>query len=222
MGEQERLSLFPLFPVEAADDPQLMRIARAVGDSQLAERVLELAEQRCQLNPHVRSSRAAAAHVQGLWSRSTHDLETAVALFDDGLRPLALASSLEDLGRAKVGEGRIAEGIRALDRALAITGGAGAISDVARLRGRLRKLGLRRRTVSPERPRKGWESLTDAELGIARLAADGKTNREIAERLFISPHTVNAHLRHVFEKLNVRSRVDLARIVERQATADQG
>jgi DNA-binding CsgD family transcriptional regulator len=47
-----------------------------------------------------------------------------------------------------------------------------------------------------------------------RLAAAGCTNRGIADRLFVSPHTVNSHLRHVFDKLDIRSRVDLTRVVE--------
>jgi len=53
--------------------------------------------------------------------------------------------------------------------------------------------------------------LTNAELKVAHLTAEGNTNQEVANRLFISPHTVNTRLRHVFEKLVVRSSVDLAR-----------
>ena len=44
------------------------------------------------------------------------------------------------------------------------------------------------------------------------LIANGLTNREAAERLFISPHTVSTHLRHVFAKLGINSRVELARL----------
>ena len=53
--------------------------------------------------------------------------------------------------------------------------------------------------------------MTTSELTVARLVAEGLTNREVAERLFVSPHTVNSHLRHVFTKLRINSRVELAR-----------
>ena len=55
-----------------------------------------------------------------------------------------------------------------------------------------------------------WRSLTDAELRVAELIAGGLTNRNIAEYLNLSPHTVDAHLKHTFTKLNIHSRVDLA------------
>jgi DNA-binding CsgD family transcriptional regulator len=58
--------------------------------------------------------------------------------------------------------------------------------------------------------------LTSAEAQIARLVSDGSTNRDIADRLFLSPHTVNSHLRHIFAKLAINSRAELARIVAEQ------
>lgn len=56
-----------------------------------------------------------------------------------------------------------------------------------------------------------WMTLTDAELKVARLVAQGLTNRETAERLVVSRHTVDSHLKHVFTKLDLRSRVQLTR-----------
>ncbi|GAA2231040.1 helix-turn-helix transcriptional regulator [Streptomyces nogalater] len=58
----------------------------------------------------------------------------------------------------------------------------------------------------------GWASLTPAELRVARLVAEGLTNRAVAQRLCISPHTVDSHLRHAFAKLGISSRVALARL----------
>jgi DNA-binding CsgD family transcriptional regulator len=60
----------------------------------------------------------------------------------------------------------------------------------------------------------GLARLTDAERGVAEVVAAGYTNREAAAKLFVSPHTVDYHLRHIFRKLDIESRVQLARIVE--------
>jgi DNA-binding CsgD family transcriptional regulator len=58
-----------------------------------------------------------------------------------------------------------------------------------------------------------WDTLTESELRVVRLVARGLTNRETASRLFLSPHTVDSHLRHSFTKLGVNSRVELTRQV---------
>jgi DNA-binding CsgD family transcriptional regulator len=59
----------------------------------------------------------------------------------------------------------------------------------------------------------GWDSLTDTELSVTGLVAEGLTNPQVAERLFVSRYTVDFHLRAIFRKLDVRSRVDLTRLV---------
>ncbi|HEX3814428.1 MAG TPA: LuxR C-terminal-related transcriptional regulator [Mycobacteriales bacterium] len=58
-----------------------------------------------------------------------------------------------------------------------------------------------------------WAILTDAQQSIAEHVANGLTNRETASQLFISTHTVDYHLRQIFRKLGLRSRVELARVV---------
>jgi DNA-binding CsgD family transcriptional regulator len=78
----------------------------------------------------------------------------------------------------------------------------------------------RKRGYSSHRPKLGWASLRSSELGIAELVAEGLTNREVAARIFLSPHTVDFHLRQIFRKLSISSRIDLTRlVVEHRATA---
>jgi DNA-binding CsgD family transcriptional regulator len=59
----------------------------------------------------------------------------------------------------------------------------------------------------------GWSSLTEPEVVIARLVAEGLTNREIARHRLISIHTVDAHIRHIYCKLGIASRTQLTRVV---------
>jgi len=61
-----------------------------------------------------------------------------------------------------------------------------------------------------KRPSSGWASLTPTELDVVRLVAEGIPNKDIAARLFVSPRTVQSHLRHVYNKLGLTSRVQLA------------
>ena len=69
------------------------------------------------------------------------------------------------------------------------------------------------------RPPGGWESLTPTEVRVAELVAEGLTNPQVAERMFVSPGTVKTHLSHIFGKLNVHSRAELtAEAVRRQTT----
>ncbi len=66
----------------------------------------------------------------------------------------------------------------------------------------------------------GWRSLTDTERRIAELVSQGLSNREVASQVFLSAHTVAFHLRHIFWKLDVGSRVQLARLVTENAMAE--
>jgi DNA-binding CsgD family transcriptional regulator/tetratricopeptide (TPR) repeat protein len=215
-GESARTSVLPLLPHDIANDAELIRIGLGVGDTELVASTITTAEERARLNPHVKSLAACAHQVRGLANRSTADLAAAVPLMRAAKRPLALASTLEDLGRFLVEDGATVDGIDALDEALGIAVRIGANLDAARIRSRLRRMGIRRRILPAKQQREGWEALTPAEHQVATRVVDGYTNREISEQLFISPHTVNTHLRHVFDKLEIRSRVDLVRVAERR------
>ena len=203
--------ILPRFPVDIADEVQLARIALATADDGLAELALANARQRAERNPRIPSISAVASQVRGLLARDATDLRDAVALFANGPRRLEHAAALEDLGAVLGPSDHIGQ-VDALSRALIGYTESGATSDARRVRSHLRALGVRRRIVTAEPKTDGWAAITPAEFAVARLVADGLTNRQIAERLFLSPHTVNAHLRHTFTKLAINSRVTLARL----------
>jgi DNA-binding CsgD family transcriptional regulator len=146
-------------------------------------------------------------------------LEQAVALHEDSW---ARASAAEDLGALLAAAGSRNEAVKVLGESLEGYERTGAERGAARIRRRLRRLGVRRgRWTSVKRPPTGWESLTDTDRSISKLVAEGMTNQQIADQLYISIHTVAYHLRQVFRKLGVRSRVELARIaLERTEDGD--
>jgi DNA-binding CsgD family transcriptional regulator len=209
--DQDARPILPRFPMDIGDEVDLARIALASGDDELAQVALANARRRAALNPDIASTVATASHVSGLLERSRGELEEATNLFRGGPRRLEYASALEDLGVSLVATDPDT-GIDTFGRALAVYVEIGAAWDARRVRSRLRGLGVRRRIVPAEPEPTGWTAITGSELAVARLVAEGLTNREVAERLFVSPHTVNSHLRHVFAKLGINSRVELARV----------
>jgi DNA-binding CsgD family transcriptional regulator len=69
------------------------------------------------------------------------------------------------------------------------------------------------RPSAGRQPAFGWDSLTDTERSVADLVARGLSNRQVATHLFLSRHTVGSHLRRIFRKLEITSRVELTRLV---------
>ena len=212
-GQKERLFILPLLPLHIGDEARLVALAVEVGDRELAEATCAEADRRAERNSTIGSIVAVAAHASGVLHRDRDSIAEAARLFERVGLPMAQAVALEHLGEHAT-EGRDNdEAIDALGRALVVYSEAGATWDAARIRARLRALGVRRRLVTSARPQTGWGALTDPEMTVARLVAQGLTNREVATRMFLSIHTVSGHLRHVFNKLGVTSRVALARVV---------
>ena len=84
----------------------------------------------------------------------------------------------------------------------------------------LRAAGVRRGQRGPRvKARHGWASLTPTEHTVARLAADGLSNPQIGDQLYISHRTVQTHLSHIFTKLGISSRVQLTVEVTRRVDA---
>ena len=212
---QDARPLLPRFPVDVTDEVHMARIALSAGDGDLASRTLATVRRRSELNPAVKTIAAVEAQVRGLIEDRLEDLARSVALFEQSPRRLALGSALEDYGRCLTRTDRVG-GVAVLGRALELYLALGAEWDARRVRGRLAELGVRRRIVATREGGSGLTSLTGAESQVARLVSDGITNREIADRLFLSPHTVNSHLRHIYDKLAINSRTELTRIVAEQ------
>jgi len=107
--------------------------------------------------------------------------------------------------------------VRVLERAVRQLDACGAVRYRQEAEQELRKLGrhVHRRTRPGTLDGAGVETLTQRETEVARLVVDRRTNPEIATELFLSVKTIETHLRSIFRKLDVSSRHDVARAVER-------
>jgi DNA-binding CsgD family transcriptional regulator len=174
----------------------------AAAASRLAER-----------NPQVTSLAAAAAHADGLARDDLPALRRAVHLFRSGPRPLERASALEDTARAEAKTGHRDRAVQLLEQAIEEAAGCGARRAVERMEKYLHGLGIPTEGGREPAGASPLALLTAAELGIARLTAQGLTNQQIATSIGRSPHTVDSHLRKIFQKLGVTTRVALTRLV---------
>ncbi|MCC9705413.1 AAA family ATPase [Streptomyces sp. MNU76] len=212
-GVYERLDERPLLLTQVAwAAPALVRFALDAGASEEARAAAVAARKLADDTPKTLSLAAAAHHAEGLLADDVAMLHAAVDAYRAGPRHLARAIALEDAAHAETRAGRRGRAVALLEEALGRFTDCGATRSMARVQRALRGLGVRRKKwQSAQRAQTGWDSLTGAELRVVRLVAEGLTNRAAAERLFLSPHTVDTHLRHAFAKLGVSSRVELAR-----------
>jgi DNA-binding NarL/FixJ family response regulator len=163
-----------------------------------------------------RAAAAVALH-DGDPGRAAALALTSADAADDVHAPIEAALSRTLVGRALARAGQADRAVAELQRAATELHACGAVRYRDQAERELGKLGHRthRRTQPGKLDASGLESLTERELEIARLVVDRKTNPQIAADLFLSKKTVETHLRHIFEKMDVPSRVALARVVER-------
>jgi DNA-binding CsgD family transcriptional regulator/tetratricopeptide (TPR) repeat protein len=200
-------------PVVGAD---LIRLAIADGDTRLARQVAEAVGDVASRN-NLPWLRGTALRCQGLAENDVHALVAAAGAYADASRPLELALASEDAAMALVRQGDAERARPLLDQAIAVFERLGADRGLARANAILRRAGVRRGVRGPrQRPRFGWQSLTPTELTVSGLVADGLSNPQIGERLYISRRTVQTHLAHVFAKLDIASRAQLAAEVTRR------
>jgi len=153
---------------------------------------------------HVTRCRGLVAAAAGDAEQAEALLQQAVAEHDAVGDPYGRARALLALGLARRRARRKRAAREAIGAALAGFEELGAATWVERSRAELGTIGGRSRE----------EGLTAAERRVAALVAEGRTNREVAAALFLGERTVASHLTHVYDKLGVRSRTELARKVQ--------
>jgi DNA-binding CsgD family transcriptional regulator len=195
LGEDVDLFTTPSWPMDLDYVVLGARVARTSSDAGLRQRVLTAVE----------------VHARGLLEDDRDALDEALRILAESERPLLHAGAAEDLGLAMAASVDRDDAAELLEVAFDVYSAHGACADAHRIARQLNSVGVHRRVVRP-RARTGWDSLTDSELRVLELVADGATNREAAGTLRVSPHTVNAQLRSVFAKLGIHSRSELIKL----------
>ncbi|OBI27642.1 LuxR family transcriptional regulator [Mycobacterium sp. E1386] len=205
----------PLFPHALIRLVLGARVASAAGDAGLRARVLQAVEVLEREQPAVPLLSAVAGYARGILERDAQALVVAADSLRSSTRPLLYASAAEDAGTELSRAQRNAEALDQLNAAFDTYIECEAIADARRVGRALRRLGLERRIVTHPRAKTGWDSLTDSELKVVNLIADGATNRSVAQQLHLSPHTVKTHLHNAFAKLGITSRAQLTQFMRR-------
>jgi DNA-binding CsgD family transcriptional regulator len=183
----------------------MTRLALAVGDGTLADEVIAAVELAASRWPSL-SSKALVLACRGRIDSDADSLEQAARLFRSRGRTLETAQTLEVAGVQTTKRDP-----HLLQEALELYESLGATRDAGRVEAELRARGVRRGRRGPRsRPLHGWDSLTATEVKVVSLVAEGLTNRQIAERLFISHRTVDTHVSHALAKLGASARAELA------------
>lgn len=196
----------------------LVRLCVRTGDLDRAAALLPVAEQQAARigTPFMRGQELRC---RGLVSGDSTVLVEAVAQYRQCPRPFELAAGCEDAGLGLAASGPADEAIPLLEESLAIYERVGALGDVTRVRATLRQHGvLRQGPRQLARARTGWDSLTVTERKVVDLVAQRLSNPEVAERLFISRHTVESHLKRIYRKLELSSRIELAAAAAQRAS----
>ncbi|MBV8182235.1 MAG: helix-turn-helix transcriptional regulator, partial [Mycobacterium sp.] len=191
------------------------RVASAAGDAGLRARVLQATEVLERERPRVPLFAGVAGYARGILERDAAALVAAAELLESSSRPLLYAIAAEDAGSELARSGRSGEAAAQLNAAFDTYMQHEALADARRVGRQLRRLGVERRIVSQTRAKTGWDSLTDTELKVINLIAQGVTNRDVAAQLHLSLHTVKTHVRNAFAKLGINSRAELTRFVRR-------
>jgi DNA-binding CsgD family transcriptional regulator len=209
MGQRE--------PVRMRFHPDHLEAVIAIGDLDRADALLARLDERARAFPRPWIL-ATSARCRGLLFAARGDTDAALAALNDALEHHGRLAMPFERARTQLVLGQLLRRRRAKSEARAVLGEAlaeferlGAPLWVARTRAELGRIPVRRSS----------DELSATEAQIARLAAGGLTNREIAERAFVSPKTVEANIARIYRKLDIRSRAELGRAMAQQAASTE-
>lgn len=188
-----------------------VRLAMAVGDKAVAKSIAQRAVAAGESSP-APHRRAVSLHCHSLLTNDPAGLLEAANGYRAAGRPLPRAQALEAAALALAERGEMAEARNLFTDAFALYAKLGAEWDLARTQATFRSYGIRRGPrVRHRQARRGWESLTPTEVRVAGMVAQGMSNPQIAAQLFLSKRTVQTHVSHILAKLELQSRIDVAR-----------
>ena len=194
--------------------PDLIEACSRVGDVPRATEVLEVFEQQARTTGRVSALAAVAPRCRRGSLAPDEGVDDAfadaLALHDRVPTPFERARTKLAWGERLRRSGRRTEARDRLNGALQVFERLGAAAWAERARGELRASG--QSVLTPEQREEG--ALTPQELQVAAIVAGGATNREAAAALFLSVKTIEFHLGHIYRKLGIRSRSELARVID--------
>jgi DNA-binding CsgD family transcriptional regulator len=191
--------------------PDAVRLAIQAGDLSTAQTLAGHADALA-AGSEVPHRQANALYCRGLLDHDTSRLLAAAERYDDAGRPLLQAMALEAAAGYFVDADDRGQARDAFTGAVEVYTALGAAADLARVQATFRAHGIRRGPhAKHRRATSGWDSLTATEIKIAAFVEEGLSNPEIAARLLLSRRTVATHVSHILKKLNVNSRIDIAR-----------
>lgn len=190
--------------------PDLIRLARGRADHDRAREAHEPVAAMAAANPGAVTLRGIELRCRGLRDDDPAVLVEAATVLRESCRPLDRARACEDAAEALARTGQMDEARQWFGEALAGYQALGATWDLSRVAAGLRGLGVRHASRDARtRPKHGWEALTRSERVVVELVAEGLSNPEVAERLYLSRHTVKRHLANAMGKLGITTRRDL-------------
>jgi DNA-binding CsgD family transcriptional regulator len=191
----------------------LFSIGLISGATNITERTVEFTEEGARRNPDVATLNGLALNLRGMLGGDLGKVAESVKILQHSPRPVLRAAGAEGYGRLLLSAGEREAALHHLDAAWDVYDRMGALAPRARVQRLMREAGARRAKWVSDHAQVEKVPLTEAERRVAYLITNGHTNKATAKSLGISINTVGTHLRSIYSKLGVQSRVQLTNIL---------